>query len=349
MSPQDWKKNLNADPTAWLLEESDPGVCYLALRDVVDAPEKELKTARAAAYREGPVAAILDKMDPAGYWVTPGPGYGPKFKSIVWSLISLAQLGASVEEDKRVAKACAYYLDNALALGGQFTPRGLVSDVGLCLQGNMLASLMDLGSQDPRLDKACAWTARRLTGDNLPRRLNNDGLPPGEGAVGPFRSVKFLTDPLFGCRTNDGLACAWAGVNVMLAFSRLPAAKRTPLIKRAIDLGTDFFLSVDTAAAAFPGHRKGQPDPRWWQFTFPALGGDMLRLAEAFTALGCGQDKRLAKVFDVILAKQDAQGRWPYEYPKKVTSKFWVKLGDEGRPNKWITLRVLRVLKLAAQ
>jgi hypothetical protein len=33
----------------------------------------------------------------------------------VFSIISLAQLGASVEEDERIGIACAYLLDHALA------------------------------------------------------------------------------------------------------------------------------------------------------------------------------------------------------------------------------------------
>jgi len=34
---QDWKKALKADPTEWLLEPDDPGVRYLALRDIAEA------------------------------------------------------------------------------------------------------------------------------------------------------------------------------------------------------------------------------------------------------------------------------------------------------------------------
>jgi len=302
---QDWKKGLKADPTDWLLEPDDPGVRYLALRDIVDADEKEIKAAREKAHREGPIAKILDNMNPAGYWVKPWPGYLPKFKSIVWSIIWLAQIGGSIEEDKRIGIACSYYLDHALVKGGQFTPNGKITDIGLCLQGNMLTSLMDLGCNGKRLDTAYEWTARRLTGDNLPRKINDDGLAPVAGIPGPFRNVKFIADPLFGCRTNEGLACAWAGVNVMMAFSRLPVGRRTDLIKRAINMGTDFFLNVDTAAAGFPGHRKGAPNPSWWLFVFPAFWGDMLRIAEAFTALGYGGDPRLAKTLDFIREKQD--------------------------------------------
>lgn len=97
---QDWKKVLKADPTDWLLEPDDPGVRYLALRDIVEADEDEIIAARRKAHREGPIARILDNMNPEGYWVRPGPGYTPKCRGTVWSLISLAELGTSIEEDE---------------------------------------------------------------------------------------------------------------------------------------------------------------------------------------------------------------------------------------------------------
>lgn len=61
----------------WLLEKDDPGPRYLALRDLLRAPQDdpELKAAREAAHRAGPIAAVLDAMLPEGYWVEPGPGY----------------------------------------------------------------------------------------------------------------------------------------------------------------------------------------------------------------------------------------------------------------------------------
>jgi hypothetical protein len=343
-----WKKLLKADPTDWLLEEDDPGVRYLALRDIVDADEKEIKAARRKAHREGPIAIILDKMNPQGYWITPGLGYTPKFKSTVWSILFLSQLGASGAEDKRIDTACAYLLDHALAKGGQFTHRQ-PTDVGLCLQGNLLASLMDLGCEDKRLEKAFEWTARRLTGEGLPRKINADGLGPGKGVPGPFRYMKFITSPLFGCRTNKGLSYAWAGVSVMMAFSRLPAARRPGLIDRAVKAGVDFFFSVDPATADFYDSKSGVPDARGWQFKFPDFyAADILKMAEALTALGYGTDPRLANTLFLIREKQDEDGRWPLEYVD-YNRKMWVNYGSINKPNKWVTLRALRVLKRAEQ
>jgi hypothetical protein len=138
-------------------------------------------------------------------------------------------------------------------------------------------------------------------------------------------------------------------VKIMTAFSRLPVESRSDLIKQAIKIGEDFFLSTDPSTAGFPGHRTGVPDKRWWQFHFPAFYvADILQIAEAFTALGYGGDTRLANTIDLILSKQDENGRWSLEYIDK-NRKMWLIYGSEGKPNKWVTLRALRVLKRAGE
>jgi hypothetical protein len=94
-----WQNQLQGDSLTWLLEPDPPGVRYLAMRDLLDYPDDDpnLLIARKAAHTDGPIAAILDEMDETGYWMKPGPGYGPKYRSSVWSAIMLAQLGASVQ------------------------------------------------------------------------------------------------------------------------------------------------------------------------------------------------------------------------------------------------------------
>jgi hypothetical protein len=348
MAKQEWKKLLKTDPTDWLLEEDDPGVRYLALRDLTDADEKEVKAARTSAHREGPIGVILDNMAPEGYWIKPGSVYANKCRGPVWSVISLAELGASVDEDKRVGTACKYIIEHSLLKSGQFSPGLKPSNMGLCLQGNMLTSLMDLGYRDSRLDVAYEFTARMVTGEGVPREVNPDGLPPAEGVPGPFRYIKY-NGPRFICRTNKYLPCGWAAVKVLMAFSRLSAARRSGLIKKATDVGIDFFLSTDPSKAGFTGHKPGVPDKRWWQFRFPIFwGADILQIAEALTALGYGSDPRLDNTFELIRNKQDDTGRWPLEWVDH-SHKMWVKYGTRGKPNKWVTLRAMRVLKRAEE
>ena len=169
-----WQDQLNGDPLPWLLEPDDPGVRYLALRDLLGRPaaDPELSAARRLAHAEGPIATVLDAMGPEGYWVEPGPGYNPKYRSTVWSLILLAQLGARIEEDERIGRACAYLLEHALASGGQWSTSGAPSGTADCLQGNLCWALLALGCDDPRLAGAFEWMARTVTGEGLAPNLS---------------------------------------------------------------------------------------------------------------------------------------------------------------------------------
>jgi hypothetical protein len=332
-----WKAQLRADPLPWLLEPGDPGVRYLALRDLVGLPadDPELLAARQAAHTQGPIAAILAAMEDEGYWVKPGAGYNPKYRSAVWSLIALAQLGASVDVDKRISRACAYLLEHALAAGGQFSASGAPSSTIDCLQGNLCAALLDLGYQDARIDAAFEWMARSITGE---------GITPNTEKGAAVRYYAYQCGPNFACGANDGEPCAWGATKEMLAMGKLPASRRTPQIDVAIEQGVQFLLSTDPAGADYPRGANPKPSGNWWKFGFPVFYiTDLLQIVEALTPLGYGDDPRLARSLELIREKSDAEGRWPLEYD--YAGKTWVDFGPKRQPSKWVTLRALRVLK----
>jgi hypothetical protein len=335
-----WQSQLQGDSVSWLLEAEKVGVRYLALRDLIGSDGTELKSARKRAHKEGPIAKVLARMKDEGYWARPGTGYGPKYKSTVWALLLLAQLGATIKEDKRIEKACNYVLDHALTENGQFSAMTNASPSGTidCLQGNLLWSLTELGCDDSRLKSAYEWMARTTTGE---------GMAPMKDKHAPIRYYAYKCGPNFACGANNKLPCAWGACKVMLAFSKLPAKQRTPLIKRAIQRGVDFFFGVDPVTANYPNGSAAKPSGNWWKFGFPVFYvTDILQIAEALTGLGYAKDKRLANTLELIRNKQDEQGRWLMEYD--YTGKTWQSYGKSKTPNKWVTLRALRVLKSAA-
>jgi len=332
-----WTERLNADPLPWLLEPKNPGARYLVLRDLLDCPESdpELVEARRIAHAAGPIGAILANMQPEGYWCSPGPGYNPKYTSSVWAIITLAQLGARAAMDARIERACEYLLAHALTEGGQFSSSGAPSGTADCLQGNLCAALIDLGYEDPRLEAAFEWMARSVTGEGVASR---------EDRAAPLRYYAGKCGPTFACGANNNLPCAWGGVKVMLAFGKLPVQKRTPLIEAAIKNGVEFFFSVNPAGAGYPTGWSDKPSRNWWKFGFPVYYvTDLLQLVEALVWLGHAGDERLAEAIQLILEKQDAQGRWALEYD--YAGKTWVDFGAKKQPNKWVTLRALKVVK----
>jgi hypothetical protein len=206
------------------------------------------------------------------------------------------------------------------------------------LQGNLCAALIDLGYDDPRLEKAFEWMARSVTGE---------GVAAQDQHQAAMRYYAGKCGPQFACGANNRLPCAWGGVKVMLAFGKRAPQRRTPLIDRAIQTGVDFLLSVDPAQAVYPSGYSDKPSGNWWKFGFPVFYvTDLLQNVEALVALGYGNDPRLRHALNIVRDKQDARGQWALEYD--YAGKTWVDFGVKKQPNKWITLRALRVLKAVA-
>ncbi|MFC1893900.1 nitrogen fixation protein NifH [Chloroflexota bacterium] len=319
----------------WLLEPNDIGVRYLALRDLAVTDDSELLIAKKKAHGEGQITQLLAKMNKEGYWEKPGAGYNPKYTGTVWSMILLSQLGASITMDKRIATACFYLMEHTLTRDGQFTMNGLSSGTIDCLQGNLCAALSDMGVEDLRLDKAFEWMARSVTGEGVARMGDKTAA---------LRYYSGKCGPNFACGGNNKLPCAWGAVKVMLAFSKLPKEKITPLINRAINMGVEFLFSRDPANANYPCGYSNKPSGNWWKFGFPVFYvTDLLQNVEALVGLSYGHDPRLARSLNMIRDKRDAHGRWSLEY--NYAGKTWVNFGDKKLPNKWVTLRALRVLK----
>jgi hypothetical protein len=335
-----WRSLLKADPTDWLQEPDpdNPGVRYFALTDLLDRPadDSEVVAARQAIVESGPVPAILAEQHADGYWVKPGPGYNPKYRSTVWSGIFLAQLGTD-GNDERVRRGGDYVLSHSIATSGAFSATGSPSGAILCLGGNLCAALLDLGwLGDERLDRALDWLARVITGQ---------GIAPAEDRQAQLRYYKSGTcGPGFACAANNRLPCAWGAVKAMLAFGKLPESARTPTIEAAIQTNVAFLLSRDSAIADYPAGWSDKPSRSWFKFGFPVFYvTDVLQNLEALTSLVLGSDPRLKSALELVLSKQDEQGRWKMEYT--YNSKTWADIEVKGQPSKWVTLRALRVLK----
>ncbi len=328
---------LNDETLNWLLEPADVGVRYLALRDLLSRPvdDPELTSARRAAHFSGPIATILDHMQPDGNWSEPGPGYLPKYCSTVWSVTLLAQLGAVVSEDERLKHACEYVLDHSLTGEGQFSMNGTPSGTIDCLQGNLCWALLEMQYVDSRLEKAFEWMARTVTGE---------GIAPKSEKKAERRYYAGKCGPRFACGANNNQPCAWGAAKVMLAFGRLPIEQRTALIEAAIAEGVDFLLKGDPAKAEWPTGYATKPSSNWWKFGFPVFYvTDLLQVVEAMVELGYGNDPRLATTLQLIRNKQDQKGRWVLEYD--YAGKTWIDFGRKKQPNKWVTLRALRALR----
>lgn len=305
----------------WLLEEGNPSARYLAATSLLDHPQgkEDLEAVRAAIPSWGPAREILSAQWPGGYWMRPGLGYGPKYKASVWQVVFLAALG--VPRSEAVDRACRFVLDHSRLPDGRFSARKTPQGAITCLNGNLLRALLQIGCQDNRLQESLEALAAMVARDGFRCRYN---------ACRPF--------PPLMCQ---GQPCAWGAVKALGAFAEMPEEQRTPAVWRAIESGIAFLLEYDLAEGDYPTATK--PSPMWRTFGFP-LGytSDLIEALDVLGRLRVVDHPRLAPAIDIVLDKQDRDGRWALEYTPDNT---WTSFGELGRPNKWVTQRALVALK----
>jgi hypothetical protein len=69
---------------------------------------------------------------------------------------------------------------------------------------------------------------------------------------------------------------------------------------------------------------------------------DVLEILGILTGVGY-RDEGMQEAIDLVLAKQDEQGRWLLE--NTYNGRFQVNIEQKGKPSKWVSLNALRVLR----
>jgi hypothetical protein len=360
-----WKDKLNGDPIPWLLENDrrQPAIRYYAMRDVLgrDENDSEVKAAKAAIMTSGPVPVILAAQHPEGYW-----GKRPRYTGTMPALVYMAQFGAD-GADPRIRAGCEILLSRFIDSGGSLRGLSLIgtpSDFNYCAAGIMGAALIDFGwLNDQRLQTTMEWLAQTIMGEGVADASNRDT----NKRYGKSRSLA----PPFACsHRNANLPCAWGAIKAMIALNKVPPVQRTKNMQEAIKRGVDFLLSHDPAVADYPFGTGNRPSSNWFKFYYPLRSeADVLQNLEVLAALGQAENSKLDNALDLVISKQNQQGRWLLERTYKELADtqekkvfYWYQnslrlyitgkeLADiqekKGQPSKWVTLRALRVLKSA--
>jgi hypothetical protein len=329
----DWKSVLKADPVNWLLEEDNPSVRYFTLWQILGKPQNssEVQAAKKEIMLTGVVPKILAKQHEDGFWEAPERFYTAKYKGTVWQLIILSELGAD-GNDARVKKACEFILANSqdrksggfsawlsVKVGG-----GRYSGVLPCLTGNIVCSLIRLGYlDDPRVKRGIEWIVKYQRFDD------GEAYPP---KIWPYEKATSC----FGKHS-----CHMGVVKSLKALAEIPAERRSTTVVNTIERGVEYLLKHHIYKRSHDLSRVSKPG--WLRFGFPLMyQTDVLEISGILTKLGC-RDERMQEAVDLVLSKQDEQGRWKLE--STFNGRFQTNIEQKGESSKWVTLNALRVLK----
>lgn len=306
-SKLDW--TLKDPVISWLLDPREPSMRYLSSRDLLQPrpSQKTLERLRADVPSRGWAAKILAGQREKTWWVTRKTCYQPKFRSTIWQLQVLADLGLGCK-DERISNAVEFFLNLHLAKDGGYSPYGRsglnVPRGHLCTTGNMVRSLIRFGYlNDERVQSAIRWLV--------------DKQKPDGGW------------DCFGRR--HGTLDAW---EAMSAFAEIPPIRRSSALRQAIEAGANFFLRRRLL-------HEGKPFKRWYWLRYPwHYFYDVLVGLDFITALSYGRAQRTKEAFEHLLSKRRVDGCWNLDH-----TNGDLRLETPGRPSKMITFLSLRAIK----
>jgi len=176
---------------------------------------------------------------------------------------------------------------------------------------------------DPRLQKGIEWITKYQRFD--------DGKPdfPEDW---PYKAHKSC----FGKHS-----CHMGVVKSLKALAELPENKRNSGVKNTIKKAVGYLLMHHIHKRSHNLSKVSKPS--WLQLGFPHMyQSDVLEILDILTSLGV-KDERMQDAVDIVVSKQDDQGRWNLE--RTFNGRFLVNIEQKGKPSKWITLNALKVLK----
>lgn len=174
------------------------------------------------------------------------------------------------------------------------------------------------------------------TGEHLPFLVYfgfGDDLPVRVAFT--FLIEDMATDDALDCGRYQHRDCLWGAIAALNGLAVLPTDLRSVQSREVVERLADALLD---ARYDFEGEHK-----HWLTLGVPR-GWDLLSALKTLAAHGYAHDVRFVPLLERILDRQGEQGRWLCGS----VSRTW-PIERRNQPSKWITLDVLRVLRVAGE
>lgn len=282
--------------------------------------DKQVQSAKKAIKDHRLIKSMFEKRNKDGFWGTADEifKWWPKKDSTFWVLGVLADFGFS-KQDKDMVPACEYVFSKQMASGAfGWAPPPTPGD---CFTGILAGSLSKLGYiDDLRLKKAYAWLVQR-------QRLDGGFWCKATGQPGKTRQA----EP----------SCAYATLCVLGALSQNPRYKNSNVTEKALE----FMLECwdNRGKIKYAGH-DSQIGRGWEKLKYPYTDYRILKFLDVVTRFNSARnDSRVQSIINLLVSKQDKDGRYRAESIHKAWSGF--DFAQKQRPSRWITLLVCSILK----
>ncbi len=313
------------DPVITWLLEADPALCWQAMRDLLDAPERLWRAERTKVETEGWGARLLSLQDEDGQWA--GGAFVPRgfdwsewkevgqpWTATCFALTQLRELGLDPASDSARRTVELVGRNSRWDQAQQPFWEGEVEE---CINGRTVADGAYFGVD-------VAPIVQRLVGESQP-----DGGWNCERCNGSIRSSFAST------------------INVLEGLLEFESATGgTAASRSARKSGQEYLLG----RRLFQRLATGEPaDERFLALLYPSRWHyDILRALDYFRASGMlsgsKPDERLAEAISIVRSKKDAGGAWNLDW--QTPGRVWFHQDDgPGKPSPWITLKALRVLR----
>ncbi len=292
----------------WLLD-TDPSIRWQVMRDLTDTPAENVAAERSRVALAGWGSRLLEQQRPDGQW---GDGLAtPFWWSNLYTLVFLRDLGLDPESAR--ARDAIDLVRSHVTWGPEFGNSPFFEgEVEPCINGRVVALGAYFGERSDRL-------VDRLLSEQLA-----DGGWNCEAERGSVRSSFHTT------------ICVLEG---LLAFEQAFGASAA--VTEARRRAEEYLLQRRLLRRLSTG---GMIDPAWTQLAFPPLWHyDVLRALDYLRAAGVQPDVRADEAIAAVLERRQEDGCWLLDVRHRNTLHEELA-GAVGAPNRWITLRALRVL-----
>jgi len=293
----------------WLLD-ADASIRWQVMRDLTDTPPEIIAAERSRVALEGWGPWLLDQQRPDGQW---GDGVAtPLWWSNLYTLVFLRDLGLDPMSAR--ARTAIDLVRRNVTWGPGFGDSPFFEgEVEPCINGRVVALGAYFGVRSDRL-------VDRLLSEQLA-----DGGWNCEAERGSVRSSFHTTMCVL-----EGLLAFEQTIGVDAAITNARSRAHEYLLERRLLRRLSTGEIIDRA---------------WTEFAFPPLWHyDALRALDYLRAAGVAPDERVDEGVAIVRERRRPDGRWLLDVRHRDTL-FEHIAGAVAEPNRWLTLRALRVLR----